>query len=371
MLLGCFLPLIRLSNILRMKIPLLLLLSLNNMMACNLPQKDKREAKQAADSGIYIYRFKNKYLDINKLKLLDTIPGKNFTEVKREEIYAPFFTDPADSIFFKNRVYKLTEHGDIVVSENGKQVKIISNTDKKIPFDNVEGNSIIFSVPDGIIHVLRLTEKEGYHVKKYDADGNLLNEWKIPHTLFKKITDGFESVPYLYYLGHTNRELIFSSLYDKPDTTVILNLTNGKIRTMNYPASGFISNANNDSIAGVVYYDDSAKKFRVEINNRTWQTDNPEDNNSTRAVLKDSVLVLAEYPNISSGCDVNAYNAYTGKLLWKGDVIQMNIGHSEYYNTVYLTLFRDKLILEGIEAGGTYLQVLDFKTGKRLFQAMP
>jgi outer membrane protein assembly factor BamB len=124
-------------------------------------------------------------------------------------------------------------------------------------------------------------------------------------------------------------------------------------------------------MAGLIGYDEDAKKLTLELPNKTWQIDNPMGNDAAKTVLKDSILYIAMYPVISDGSDVDAYNKNTGKLLWTGDVKHMQVAHSEYYNTVYLTLFHDKLILEGVEAGGQYLQVLDAKTGKRLFEAMP
>ncbi len=132
-----------------------------------------------------------------------------------------------------------------------------------------------------------------------------------------------------------------------------------------------ILDENNDSLVGIIMDDSTGKKFNVEINNKTWQIDNPGYNNSVRTILKDGILVVAIYDNISTGCSMDAYNASTGKLIWNGDVKQMMVAHSKYYNIVHLTLFRDKLILQGDEAYGSYLQVIDFKTGKRLFASMP
>jgi len=359
-----------------MKSALFLFFSCVCLFACNAGPKDKQQAsgksETIADTGLYLYHFKNKYLDLNTLKLLDTIKDNKYTVVKREALYPSYFTENNDSIAYKNRSYKLLGDGDINIYENGKYVKVIPNTDKKLNLDNVTGNSLIFSTPTGMVHVLRLSEKYGYHIKKYDADGNLLNEWTVAHTLFKRTGNEVESIPYLFYLGHTNKEIVFSSLsIQDAYKTIVLNLQNGTQQKMNYRTIGMILDANYDSLLGVIQYEKDGKKLKVELNSKTWEIDNPEDDDGAKTVLKDSVLFVAMYPVISDGCNVNAYNANTGTLLWKGDVKQMMVPHSEYYNTVYLTLFRNKLILEGVEAGGQYLQVLDAKTGKRLFELMP
>jgi hypothetical protein len=339
---------------------------------CMTAYSQDNNSKAPKDSASYVYRFQNKFFDITNLKFQDYIPNKNCIEIKKGDLYAPDFSGKSDSAVYKNRTYKLLENGDIVISKKGKHLKTIPNTDAKIPFDNVSGNSIIFSVPTGVIHILRLNGENGYHIKKYDAEGTLQKEWKIAHTLFKKTGNEIESIPYLYYRAHTNKEILFSSLdYIEPCATVILTMADGTQKKSDHSTAGMILDATNDSLVGTISDADSGRIFKVELNNKTWQIANTAYNNTVRTVLKDSVLVVAIYNNISTGCEVDAYNAHTGNLLWKGDVKQMMVAHSEYYNTVYLTLFRDKLILEGIEAYGSYLQVLDFKTGKRLFELMP
>ena len=110
--------------------------------------------------------------------------------------------------------------------------------------------------------------------------------------------------------------------------------------------------------------------MNVELGGHNWDIQNTYFNDAARTILTDSLLIIATFDRISSGSNVNAYNAQTGKLLWQGEVKQLQVAHSEYYNAVFLTLFEDKLILEGNEAGGSYLQVLDLKSGKNLFALM-
>lgn len=346
------------------------------LYSCSNAQNNKQvnalmNAKQV-DSSTYVYRFRNKYLDLNMLKFLDTKPAKNCVEIKTENLYANYFDGHADSISYKNRVYKLNANQDIIITENKKVIKTIANPFPKISLDNVTGNSILFSVPGAIFHVLRLNENYGYRIMKYDKDGNLLKMWKIASTIFIRSKNEVESITYLYYFGHTNKEFLLSS--DEYKHRAILTVNMADTSTLKKPdvsAAGMILDPNNDSLVGLITYDESGEKLTVSVNNKNWQIDNPEGDNSARTILKDSILIIAHYHSISSGCTVNAYKANTGGLLWKGEVKEMMVAHSEYYNNIYLTLFKDKLILEGIEAGGTYLQVLDFKTGKNLFASMP
>lgn len=80
---------------------------------------------------------------------------------------------------------------------------------------------------------------------------------------------------------------------------------------------------------------------------------------------------LAHYHNIATGCGLLVYDIRTGGRPWRGDVKQLLVGHSEYYNLAHLSLVARRQILEAKEAAGRYLQILDPATGRRLFERMP
>lgn len=323
---------------------------------------------------IHVYKFKNKYLNLNLLKLSDTV-SKNAVEIKRENIHSnTFVSDENDFIAnYKSYTFKLNSSREISILDNkSKLLKTIADPDKNIPLDNTSGNSLIFTVSDGVVLIQRLSEEEGYHIKKYDENGTLLNSWTVAHTIYKKYDNTVESIPHLYYFAHTSNEIIFSSMYsDAPKETVVLSIADGTKKTIEKSTGGIIVNQTDKSLAGLIHFDDHVKTMEVEMGSKKWQTTYNGYDDAAKTVLSDSILVIAIYDNIATGCAVNAYNAYTGTLLWKGDVKQLMVGHSEYYNMVYLTVYKNMLILEGNEAGGDYLQVFDLKTGKRLFEEMP
>jgi hypothetical protein len=157
---------------------------------------------------------------------------------------------------------------------------------------------------------------------------------------------------------------------DAPKETVVLSIANGTKKTIEQSTGGIIINPTDKSLAGLIHFDDHAKTMEAEMKINKWKTAYNGYDDAAKTVLTDSILAVAIYDNIATGCSVNAYNAFTGALLWKGDVKQLMVGHSEYYNMVYLTLYKNLLILEGNEAGGDYLQVLDLNTGKNLFAEM-
>jgi hypothetical protein len=53
-------------------------------------------------------------------------------------------------------------------------------------------------------------------------------------------------------------------------------------------------------------------------------------------------------------------------MKWTADVKQINASHSEYANKVTLSMYKNKIVMEGNESYGNYVQLFDAETGKRL-----
>lgn len=76
-------------------------------------------------------------------------------------------------------------------------------------------------------------------------------------------------------------------------------------------------------------------------------------------------LFVADYPAISSGARLAAYELESGAALWTREA--KGIGpqaHSEYFNVVQLRLIRGTLIAYGHEANGSYVEAVDPATGE-------
>jgi hypothetical protein len=80
-------------------------------------------------------------------------------------------------------------------------------------------------------------------------------------------------------------------------------------------------------------------------------------------------VIIARYSPIATGATLYKVNIGGDKreLIWQADVEQLNVGHSQYYNDLYLSRFKDKIILEGREASGSYLQIFNNQNGKLLY----
>ena len=170
--------------------------------------------------------------------------------------------------------------------------------------------------------------------------------------------------------------------WGKPEETVILDLATGLEKKLNFSLGGIIVDARDNTLRGTLKMDDKKKNIVVDLFNlpalsevinttRHFTIENDGYGDAAKTILTDSLLIIAHYHNIATGCSVKAYDCRTGEIKWKGDVKQIMTAHSIYYNIVHLTLYKNKLILEGNEAHGSYLQVLDLNTGKNLFSLMP
>jgi len=83
-------------------------------------------------------------------------------------------------------------------------------------------------------------------------------------------------------------------------------------------------------------------------------------------ILKDSLLYIANYHPIATGSSLQCYDMRSGKIKWTADVKQIMASHSEYSNKVVISMYQNKIIMEGNEDGGDYVQIFNAETGERL-----
>jgi len=88
--------------------------------------------------------------------------------------------------------------------------------------------------------------------------------------------------------------------------------------------------------------------------------------NTTATLVVGDVLYIALFHRISTGAQLIAVNLATGALVWRADVVQMNVAHSQYWNDVSLEREGDRIVMHGYEASGCYTQTFALATGKRL-----
>jgi hypothetical protein len=88
---------------------------------------------------------------------------------------------------------------------------------------------------------------------------------------------------------------------------------------------------------------------------------------STVFTRLESVIFVADYHPLSSGCSIVAFDLATRKEVWKAELRGIGpIAHSKYSNHVAISADRDAVLVKGDEAGGRYFELLDAKTGETI-----
>ncbi len=98
-------------------------------------------------------------------------------------------------------------------------------------------------------------------------------------------------------------------------------------------------------------------KYEFEIKN---------GNPACDLILKNNLLYIANYHPIATGSSLHCFDLNSRKMKWTADVKQIMASHSQYSNKVILSMYKNKIIMEGDEAYGDYVQIFDAETGKRL-----
>ncbi len=247
------------------------------------------------------------------------------------------------------------------------------NEEKNIKQD-INGRNFLFSINDGVLYIKDLEGKNGIFVYKYDENGNVLFKTHVEHTDIEVKGNVNYCHRYLNYFTHSNNNLIFTTnVFEKPyNTTRIVDLKTGKVTEAKLIVSGILTD-DEENLTGLMSLDDEKNILTLYDSSggvKKWDYEFPSDiySESTSALLYGNILMVSYYCRISTGSELMALDAKTGELLWNAEVVQLMVPHSAYYNSVFLSRYGEKLIMTGCESGGTYVQIFDVNTGKRLFE---
>lgn len=325
-----------------------------------------------------MYKINNSWLDLETLTKSDAAPeNPDSTDFKKTSRFASRFnvisltgSVPREATY-KNRPFKIVDatHMAYRIPPATKDVTFeISKDDDKL--DDVPGNDFLLSVPDGLIHVQRFEGRTGYKVSKLDEWGKARYHQVIPHTAFTKVKGQDEEykTPYLFYFTHTDRFMAFTSLNTRGiHKTVIVDLKDGKTLPIESTICGVIRAENELAFKGYLVRDEAAKTMTVKMNGSDWAL---KDNAITRllaeTMIKDSLLIMARYHQAAAGISLIAFNAKTGKPVWTGEVKQS----PGAVNGIYLSMYKNKLMMEVAQANGNNVEVFDADNGKRLYSTL-
>jgi hypothetical protein len=203
---------------------------------------------------------------------------------------------------------------------------------------------------------------------KYNAEGKELMRKEIEHTFVTHPEPNTNyHHRYLYFYNLTATQMIFSSSigFAEKAKTLVLSMDDFSTTEFDITASGLILDENDENLAGFVSKDNDKYLVRL-LNNEKYEFEIKNGDPACDFILKDKLLFIANYHSIATGSSLYCFDLQTRKMKWTADVKQVNASHSEYSNKVTLSMFKGKIIMEGDEASGKYVQLFDSKTGKRL-----
>jgi outer membrane protein assembly factor BamB len=80
----------------------------------------------------------------------------------------------------------------------------------------------------------------------------------------------------------------------------------------------------------------------------------------------EDVVAFRYGPISDSGVRVVRLNAATGKVAWRAHCARLGVGHSQYRHRATVTVVGDRLRVTSHGSYGTFVEVLDLRTGKQL-----
>ena len=327
-----------------------------------------------------LYKLNDSYIDLETMAKADAaslgdsaaIADKDF---KKKSRFAARFNvldvtgEIPPVVYYQERPFRVLDDNHIgyKVTPGSKEIKLQTNSEEEA-LDKVAGNHFVLAVSDGILNVQRFEGKLGYRVSKFDEWGKLKFKQNIPHTLYAE-KDGTEfAVPYLQYFMHTDRFMVFTSLNTRTvHKTVVVDLKDGKTNPIESTICGVVRAENEISFKGYMIRDEPGKILKFNIAGSAWSIKEP---NITKvvgeAVLNDSMVIFARYYKGATTVSLAACNVKTGKVIWVGSVKQPTAAPA----LMYLSVYKDKLLMEGVIAGNNFLEAFDMKTGKNTYSSI-
>lgn len=323
----------------------------------------------------HLYFFNHSYIDLNTLQIIevDDIVTSDFKTAGK--FHARFeiplwFRYAYQVVIYENTVFEIINDNEIKITDRDTDKESIINYEKaNIKFDSSSVNNYLIATSHGVLHIRRVKDQYRYFISEYDKNGNELFSHSFEYTPVAEKEDSYHSYSYLDYFIHTDTHLVFTSYSSDYKKTCVIDLKAGTTTTYEFTINGVIRAEDENGIIGFIQIDDNTSDLRVIMlsGNTPIAKVSTHYYDTVETVLVDDVLYVTEYSKIDTGSTLRAFNLRTGEFVWKADVKQLHAEHSQYYNKVYLSLHENRLILEGIEAQGIYLQIFDIRTGKRLY----
>lgn len=320
-----------------------------------------------------LYPFDSYYIDLetNSALLINGIPDTDFKNCSK---YSRKFTNlVSDSVSIGSNTFVVDidiEIGkyDIVIRESNKIVGTI-HLPVESPLPKVQHYMVwIFPFQNNLIMFMEDMYSTGYVICKYDINGKELNKTRIENTFVTYPDKETEyHYRYLYFKDIIGSEMIFTShlSFAEKSKTVILSLMDFTIKEYDSTANGLIADESETKLAGFAELNEE-KLDVLLFDGRNFSICIKYLNPAFDFLLKGDCLFIASFHPIATGSSLYCYDISTQRMKWQADVKQVNASHSKYYNTVKISNYKNKIVMEGNEAYGNYVQIFDAESGKRL-----
>ena len=244
----------------------------------------------------------------------------------------------------------------------------------------------VFKVEDGSVYLeercLPVGNSSGTHYDLYKIKRKSERVWAttLEHTRVT-ITDNVHyHEPYLYQLARNQSYLVFTSRHEEIPLTLWVDLKDGSVQSIDRSASGVLWSEDERELEGL-FIPQEGKKIHIFWVDR--QQDTPLEIGSVgrgsvfdfltplKALQYGDKVAIVSYSSLSTGANLWVLDKKTWQVLWQKNMPALVSAHSAYFNHVWLSRFEDSLIVEGEEAGGTYLRILDMHKGDILLERFP
>lgn len=333
----------------------------------DMPQKDP--APVSAECSRH-YLFDGTYYDLETCKQAD-IGGKVIDFKKCSPFGYQFTSHIDDTIHFRNKTFCVNPktYRLLISGEKAKTITVKMPLADPQPEEVSQFHYSLLATNDGVVVIIENYYGTTFTIAKYDENGKELAKTELEHTFVTHPEPNTNHHHRYLYLGYTTpTQLVFTShmAFGEKDKTIVVELKNLAKKEYDFKISGIVLDETQQHVSGLTFHEKDQFTIRFPESGKEISFTIPNGDGACETILWNNQLIVANYHPISTGSSLYSFDAATGKQLWKADVGQVNASHSEYYNKVYLSRYKNTIIMEGAEAYGKYLQFFDAGSGKRL-----
>ena len=319
----------------------------------------------------HLYPFNQRYFNLKTLEYEASSEEKAHS-FKTDSKYAVRYKRLAiDKIAYKGMLFEaLEDNGLLLKNLTTKAATPLPNHEKDIPR---QGLSYLLEVTGGIVHIKPLKADNGFMVYKYDENGSQAYGVQIRHSEFVQKGAFSYHLPYLGYKMHTANTIVFSSYVDRIKETVTLSTLDGSSSKFDFSSIGVIRDEAMDmDIHGFVQLDQEKNALLITYISDNFSIERPYFANCTHAetLIKGNSLIIAVYDGRGPNAQLLAVDLTSKEIKWEAEVARFGgTADKAYFNTIWLGEYEGKILLEGYEPKGKYLQIFDSSNGKRLWKS--